>query len=170
MLQRPKDLSNDLLSGLCHFRIANPNLIICNLLQLSTEYTDLKRSTMVIVNHRQARHGDARAEPDSRPSSAGTRGYLASMRARRTKVSARGQPSFRQCGMINSFARRCVGVGISTLDSRDWSRKKSACRESLSSLVLSPLRTEAPVFASQASGFLFTNNHDPNTKGERLTW
>jgi hypothetical protein len=44
---------------------------------------------MVIVNHRQARHGDARAEPDSHPSSAGTRGYLASMR---TNVSARGQP------------------------------------------------------------------------------
>jgi hypothetical protein len=44
---------------------------------------------MVIANHRQARHGDARAEPDSRPSSAGTRGYLASMR---TNVSARGQP------------------------------------------------------------------------------
>jgi hypothetical protein len=45
---------------------------------------------MVIVNHRQARHGDARAEPDSsHPSSAGTRGYLASMR---TNVSARGLP------------------------------------------------------------------------------
>jgi hypothetical protein len=43
---------------------------------------------MVITNHRQARHGDARAEPDSHPSSAGTRGYLASMR---TNVSARGQ-------------------------------------------------------------------------------
>jgi hypothetical protein len=36
-----------------------------------------------------SRHGDACAEPDSHPSSAGTCGYLASMR---TKVSARGQP------------------------------------------------------------------------------
>jgi hypothetical protein len=49
---------------------------------------------MVIVSHREARHGDARAEPDSHPSSARTLGYLAGMRARRTHV--RGRPSFRQ--------------------------------------------------------------------------
>jgi hypothetical protein len=64
---------------------------------------------MVIVNHRQARHGDARTEPDSHPSSAGTRGYLASMR---TNVSARGQPISARGGSPSLLASSPFSVNM----------------------------------------------------------